>query len=77
MKAEKFRSRMTPWRSKAPMFIAIESSTSCSAWQIFENAADFGVALLHGHDFLDVFDIAREQIDFAQELGVLFDESTD
>ena len=33
--------------------------------EVFENAADLGVALLHGHDLLDVFDIAREQIDFA------------
>ena len=33
--------------------------------EVFENAADLGITLLHGHDLLNVFDIAREQINFA------------
>src|ERR1700674_72056 len=38
--------------------------------QIFKNAADFGVTLLHGDDFLDVLDVAPELIDLIKEVGV-------
>ena len=38
--------------------------------QIFKSAAHFGVALLHGYHFFNVLDVAREQIDLGQDLGV-------
>ena len=42
--------------------------------QIFKDAADLGVALLHRHDLLDVLDIASELIDFLEKLNVLGDK---
>ena len=45
--------------------------------QIFEGAAHLGVTLLHGHHFLDVLDVAREQIDLGQDFSVFFDQNTD
>ncbi len=42
--------------------------------QIFEDAADFGVALLHRDDLFDVLDVAPELIGFLEELGVFREE---
>ena len=42
--------------------------------QIFKDATDFGVTLLHRHDLFDVLDVAPELIDFFKKLGVLRDK---
>ena len=40
----------------------------------FDDARDFGVALLHGDDLLDVLDVLQELLEFLQQSGLFVGE---